>query len=157
MSNPTQNPVNPAEKTSDPVSAIYVLYDQECPLCTFQMKLLTWLDWRHQLILLPLADPRAGEMVPELTREQLLEAIHCIAPDGKVHRGARCLRYIGMRLPLLIPMGIVLHIPGIIWIAEKVYMMISRNRHLLSKLFGCKEACAILPSKKKGRSSSEKL
>jgi len=26
-----------------------VLYDSDCPLCTFQMKLLTWLDWFNQV------------------------------------------------------------------------------------------------------------
>jgi hypothetical protein len=28
-------------------------------------------------------------------------------------------------------------------------MWISRNRHLLSRLFGCKQACAILPARKR--------
>jgi len=43
----------------------------------------------------------------------------------------------------------VLWFPGVIWIAEKIYMWISRNRLLLSRLFGCKEACAILPARRR--------
>jgi predicted DCC family thiol-disulfide oxidoreductase YuxK len=34
-------------------------------------------------------------------------------------------------------------------VAEIVYQWVSRNRHLLSKVFGCKDACALLPAKKR--------
>jgi predicted DCC family thiol-disulfide oxidoreductase YuxK len=124
-----------------------VLYDDQCPLCTFQMKLLSWLDWRNSLALLPLSDPKAAEIAPQLNREDLLEAIHCVTPEGKIHRGARALRFVGMRLPLMIPLALFLWIPGVIWIAEIAYQWISRHRLVLSRLFGCKDACAILPKR----------
>ena len=126
-----------------------VLYDSDCSLCTFQMKLLTWLDWCNALSLLPISDPSAAEMVPQLTREELLEAIHCVSRQGHLYRAARCLRFVGMRLPLLIPLALILWIPGVIGLAEKAYARLSRNRHLLSRVFGCKEACAILPARRR--------
>jgi hypothetical protein len=126
-----------------------VLYDGECPLCIFQMRVLTWLDWFDKLALIPLTDPRAQQAAPQLDREQLLEAMHCVAKDGRIYRGARCIRFVGMRLPLLVPVAIFLWVPGVIWIAEKVYALISRNRRTLSRLFGCKEACSILPARKR--------
>jgi predicted DCC family thiol-disulfide oxidoreductase YuxK len=95
-----------------------VLYDDECPLCAFQMKVLTWLDWFHVITLLPLSDPAARVAAPLLTREDMLEAIHCVTPAGRIYRGARCLRFLGLRMPLLIPVGLFLWIPGI-WIAEE--------------------------------------
>jgi predicted DCC family thiol-disulfide oxidoreductase YuxK len=127
----------------------FVLYDSECPLCTFQMKLLTWLDWGSRLELIPISDPRAAALAPNVTRDELLEAIHCVSTDGRIYRGARALRFVGLRMPLLVPLALFLWIPGVIWVAEKVYMWISRNRHLLSRLFGCKQACAILPARKR--------
>jgi predicted DCC family thiol-disulfide oxidoreductase YuxK len=126
-----------------------VLYDDECPLCTFQMKVLTWLDWFHVMTLLPLSDPAARLAAPLLTREDLLEAIHCVTPTGRIYRGARCFRFLGLRMPLLVPAGLLLWIPGVIWIAERINVWISRNRYLLSRWFGCKEACAILPARKR--------
>ena len=126
-----------------------VLFDSECSLCTFQMKLLTWLDWCEVVRLVPIADPEASRIAPTLTREALLEAIHCVATDGAIHRGARCIRFVGLRMPLLVPVALVLWIPGVIWIAERIYMWVSRNRHLLSRLFGCKDACAILPARRR--------
>lgn len=122
-----------------------VLYDDGCSLCTFQMRMLTWLDWFHSLSLVPVSSPKVSKIAPSLTNEQLMEAIHCVTPEGQIHRGARCIRHLGMRLPILIPLGLILWIPGIIWIAERVYMWVSRNRQLLSRVFGCKGACAILP------------
>jgi predicted DCC family thiol-disulfide oxidoreductase YuxK len=128
-----------------------VLYDDECPLCTFQMRLLTWLDWFGVLSLVPLSSDRAGEAAPQLTREDLQEAIHCVTPDGQIHRGARCIRFVGLRLPLLVPVALFLWIPGVIQVAEIVYRWVSRNRHLLSRLFGCKEACRILPARRRAQ------
>ena len=124
-----------------------VLYDDECPLCTFQMRLLTWLDWFNALALVPVSNARVGQIAPSLTREDLLAAIHCISMKGRIHRGARCLRFAGMRLPLLVPLALFLWIPGVIQIAERVYAWVSGNRMLLSRWFGCKEACAILPKR----------
>jgi predicted DCC family thiol-disulfide oxidoreductase YuxK len=135
-----------------PQAKNFVLYDAECPLCTFQMKLLTWLDWFNQIELIPISDPRANTLAPQLSREQLLEAIHCVAVTGRIYRGARAIRFLGLRMPLLVPVALFLWLPGVIWVAEKIYMWISRNRHLLSKLFGCKQACALMPTRKRSGS-----
>lgn len=130
-------------------AANIVLYDDQCPMCTFQMRVLTWLDWFNITTLLPMSNPRVAEIAPNFTRAALQAEIHCVTPDGRTYRGARCIRYIGMRMPLLIPIALVLWIPGVIWVAEKIYARVSRNRYVLSKLFGCKEACAILPERKR--------
>ena len=126
-----------------------VLFDDECSMCTFQMKVLSWLDWRNVLALVPLSDPQAHTIAPQLKPEDLQEAIHCVTPQGRVYRGARAIRFLGLRLPLLVPLALFMWIPGVIWIAEIVYARISRNRTLLSRVFGCKDACAILPARKR--------
>ena len=126
-----------------------VLYDDGCPMCTFQMKVLSWLDWFDVLAITPLSDPRAQKIAPTLTREDLLEAIHCVTPRGRIHRGARAVRFVGLRLPLLVPVAVFLWIPGVIFVAEIIYQWVSRNRLLLSRVFGCKEACAVMPAKKR--------
>src|SRR5258708_7491951 len=126
-----------------------VLYDDECPMCTFQMKVLSWLDWGDVFGLTPLSDPHAKEIAPMLTREDLQEAIHCVTPERRIYRGARAIRFVGMRLPLLVPVALFLWIPGVILVAEIVYRWVSKNRLLLSRVFGCKDACAILPKRKR--------
>ena len=124
-----------------------VLYDNDCSLCTFQIKLLGWMDWSNRIALVPLADPVVTVIAASLTPEALREAIHCVTPSGRIYRGARAIRGIGMRVPLLWLLALFLWIPGVIFIAEIVYQWISRNRYVLSRVFGCKDACAILPSR----------
>jgi len=131
------------------MSQYTVLYDGDCPMCVFQMKALSWLDWFGVLALIPLSDPRAQEIAPQLTREDLQEAIHCVTPQGRIYRGARAIRFMSLRLPLVVPLALFLWIPGVILIAEIVYKWVSRNRLILSRVFGCKDACAILPAKKR--------
>ncbi len=132
-----------------------VLYDGDCPMCVFQMRLLTWLDWFHVIELLPIAKARKDGLAPGIAREDLLEAIHCLTRDGRIYRGARCLRFVGLRMPLLAPLSLFLWLPGVIWVAEIVYGVISRNRHLLSRWFGCRGACTIMPERRPGRKPGE--
>lgn len=132
-----------------------VLYDGDCSLCTFQMRVITWLDWFNTVSLVPIADPRAQEIAPRLTRTDLHEAIHCVAKDNRIYRGARCIRFIGLRMPLAFLVSLVLWVPGVIFVAEFFYRWVSRNRYLLSRMFGCKEACAIMPARK--RSNEQQL
>ncbi len=125
-----------------------LLFDSDCPLCTFQSRSLAWMDWLGKVEMVPLKDPRTAEIAPDITREDLQEAIHCITPENEIHRGARAIRFLAMRIPLLLPVGLFLWIPGVIWIAEKVYAFVSKHRLFFSKIFGCKGACAIMPEKK---------
>ncbi|HET6408830.1 MAG TPA: DUF393 domain-containing protein [Chthoniobacteraceae bacterium] len=126
-----------------------VLYDDECPLCVFQMKLLTWLDWLNVAALVPLSSDRAKEAAPQLDRETLRSAMHAVTSGGHIHRGARCIRFLSLRMPLLVPLGLLLWVPGVIWIAEHFYNLVANNRLILSRLFGCKDACAIMPARKR--------
>jgi len=126
-----------------------VLYDDGCPLCTFQMKMLTWLDWRGVLSMVPLSRGRLVPAVAHIDRAALIEAIHCVTRKGIIHRGARAIRFMSLRLPLAIPAALILYIPGVIWLAERAYAGVSRNRHLLSRFFGCKEACSLLPTRER--------
>ena len=142
---------------SDRTATHIVLYDGDCPMCAFQMRVLTWLAWFNTVSLVPIADPRAQAVAPTLTREDLLEAIHCVTAEGRIHRGARCIRFVGMRMPLLVILALILWIPGVIWVAEKIYAWVSRNRHLLSRLFGCKEACTLLPARQREHEAEIKV
>jgi len=119
-----------------------VLYDDTCPLCVSQVRWLTRLDWFRAVSFLPISDARAGAVAPGIPRAELLAAIHCVAGNGTVCRGARCFRFLAMRLPLLVPVGALLWIPGMIQLAETIYRWISRNRYRLSRWFGCKDSCA---------------
>ena len=124
-----------------------VLFDDKCPMCTFQSRVLSRLDFGARLEMVPISDSRVAQLAPSLSREDLLEAMHVITRRGEIYRGARAIRFISGRLPLLWPLWLLLWIPGVIFISESVYRIVSRNRQLLSRMFGCKGACKILPEK----------
>lgn len=126
-----------------------VLYDDRCPLCTFQMRLLTWVDWFDTVGLMPMSHEQVRRIAPGLTEEQLAAAIHCVTPQGRVYRGARALRHVGIRMPLMFPVALLMWIPGVIQLAEVVYNFISRRRYVLSRLFGCRQACSVMPARKR--------
>ena len=107
------------------------------------MRVLTRLDWRGVIRLLPISDPGCREVAPSVDRAQLLEAIHCVTPEGTIHRGARAIRRLSLRIPLLFPLGLLLWFPGVIWIADRVYAWVARNRHSLSKYFGSSGSCKL--------------
>jgi predicted DCC family thiol-disulfide oxidoreductase YuxK len=56
-----------------------VLYDGDCMFCTFQSRVITWLDWFHAIRLVPIADPSVAEIAPGIAREDLHEAMHCVS------------------------------------------------------------------------------
>ena len=144
-----RSPVVHATEAPVPSNRLAVIYDDACPMCTFQMRLLTWLDLGHRLTFMPQSSPEVALRVPLLKREALAAAMHALTPQGKVHRGARALRYLSARVVLLWPLSVLLWFPGVIFIAEVVYRFVSRHRQVLSKMFGCKGACKVLPERQR--------
>lgn len=126
-----------------------VLYDGDCPMCIVQMRLFQRLDWLGALEPLPLSDSRAAAAAPGVTPGELAGAIHCVSPRGKIYRGARCVRFLCLRIPLAVPLALFLWIPGVIFVAERVYARVSRHRLAVSRLFGCKDSCVPPPSRRK--------
>lgn len=118
-------------------------------MCTFQMFSIRALDWLKKVELVPVKDERTQKIAPGITRHDLLEAIHCVTPEGNIHRGARAIRFLGFRIPVLLPIGLFLWIPGVIYIAEIFYKFVADRRQFFSKIFGCKGACAIFPDEEK--------
>ncbi|MBI1839622.1 MAG: DUF393 domain-containing protein [Verrucomicrobia bacterium] len=122
-----------------------VIYDDRCSFCVFQMRALTWLDWFNRVSLVPASHPDVPQYTPGILPAAFQEAIHCVTPDGRVYRGARAIRFLCARMPLAWILALILWIPGVIWIAERVYRWVSRNRYVLSRFFGCGGACAVMP------------
>src|SRR5438046_7731599 len=83
-----------------------VLYDDQCPMCTFQMRALSWVDWFNVTTLLPMSDSRVEEVAPDLRQEDVSAAIHCVARNGRVCRGAGWLRYVGLVMDLFFRMAL---------------------------------------------------
>jgi predicted DCC family thiol-disulfide oxidoreductase YuxK len=106
-----------------------VIYDDGCAFCVRQMRRLQRWDWLGRFRLVPRSSPEARE--PGLPPEALERALHCVTADGRVLRGARALRFVGLRLPLTAPLAALLWLPGALALAERAYAWVSRHRHTL--------------------------
>lgn len=131
-----------------------LLYDDQCHLCTIAMKLMTWMDWFNRISLLPISNPKAAALAVGVSHNDLMTAIHCVTADGRVLRGARALRFAGMRMVLTLPMSLILWLPGMIMVAERGYMLFASNRYVVSRLLGCEGVCAVVPTRQR---ANEKL
>lgn len=120
-------------------SVHHVIYDDSCGFCVRQMWLLRRLDWLGRFRLVTRSSPEARRL--GLSPEALLQAVHCVTADGRVFRGARCLRFVGLRVPLLALLAALLWVPGMLELAERAYAWVSRNRHRLGGTAGPASTC----------------
>lgn len=116
-----------------------IFYDDACAFCTWQMRRLHRLDWRGRFRFVPRSAAEAREA--GLSPAALETAIHCVTADGRVLRGAECLRFVGCRLPLLAPLAALLWLPGALPLAERVYAGISRRRYRWGRGAGATAVC----------------
>jgi len=96
------------------------------------MRLLRRFDWLGCFTLVPITQA-FGHSLPEALRgKDLQAALHVLTADGRVYSGARAVRFIGLRLPLMTLPALALYIPGMLSLASVVYRWVSANRHSLS-------------------------
>ncbi len=117
-------------------------------MCTTQMQLIGRLDWFDRIDRKPLQQADSEGLDAAVTRQQLQEEIHFFSHKGSVHRGARAFRQLGFRIPLLLPLGLILSIPGIFYVADPIYTFVAKRRLKFSKLLGCQGSCDISFDKK---------
>jgi len=124
-----------------------VLYDGDCPLCQRSVKYLRRLDWLDRLVFQNARDtahlpPSAVPLDPQ----RLIEEMHVVTPDRRVApSGFRAFRWMAWRLPLLVPVAPLLHLPGVPWVGNRVYRWVAKNR---LDLVPCHDGACRIPLKK---------
>ncbi len=108
-----------------------LIYDGDCDFCRRQVRWIQRHDKQGLIAPVPF-------QVAELDRYGVgpvaaEEAMHLVAPSGTVWRGAAAAREVLRLLPRLRLLVWVFHIPGAMFVAERVYRWVARRRHR----FGC--------------------
>ena len=116
-----------------------LIFDGECRICHRSVRWIRRRKGGERIEAIPYQDPRVPERFPHLSRDALEEAMHLVSPDGEVHVGARAGEEVLRRLPRWRPSALLFRIPGVRWLAERVYGWVAGNRHRL----GCGEHCAL--------------
>ncbi len=106
-----------------------VIFDGECGFCRRWIRLGKKLDWFKKIDWRARLDPDTPSEFPQVSKEESLNRIVSIRPDGKTYGGFRAMRDIMLRLPVSFLPALFLYLPGAAWVGEPVYQWVSKNRH----------------------------
>ncbi|HCA49167.1 MAG TPA: DUF393 domain-containing protein [Planctomycetaceae bacterium] len=109
-----------------------VIYDGQCSFCTKQVTKLHRWDGKNRLSFISLHDDFVAEHYPDLSHDEMMQAMYIVDQKGRRHRGAAALRVISRRLPRLWPLAILLHIPLTLPLWQWGYRQVARRRYRLS-------------------------
>jgi len=113
---------------------LYVLYDQECVLCTGTVERLRTMPVRAELRYVPLQELESDSPpdVPGrsgLRMEQLYEKLHVVDGTGRAFAGADAIVRIMRTMPMLRWLAWCYAIPGARTIADRLYRYVARRRY----------------------------
>jgi predicted DCC family thiol-disulfide oxidoreductase YuxK len=98
-----------------------VLYDGACPRCRSSMAALTAADPDQVIEPIDLTAVDVRSIHPALALEECLRSMHTVSSEGQVTAGFDAMRAIARRLPLLWPLALIGHLPGVAWTGRRVY------------------------------------
>ena len=108
---------------------LVVFYDGACSLCRASIAPVQRLDALHRIEFLDLQDPAAQKRFPEIDRELAMRRMQAVDARGRISSGVEAWARIGLRLPGWRYLSWTLLVPGIRWLAAKLYSWIARNRY----------------------------
>lgn len=114
-------------------AADVVIYDGHCKFCTGQVKNLARWDGKGRLAFLSLHDAEVAKRYPDLTYEQMMEAMVVVDRKGRRHHGAAAFRYLTTRLPRLYILAPLMHIPFSMPLWRWGYKQVARRRYRMGK------------------------
>ena len=113
------------------------LYDGKCLICQSSCETMRALDWLGRIEFVDLHESGLWRgRYPQLRIEQLMGEIHVLDQQGKLYSGFSGTRRMLKEVPLGIPAWLLLQLPGMEGIGQRVYSAIARRRYRINKLFG---------------------
>lgn len=106
-----------------------VLYDGNCSLCRASVARVQRFDRGLRVEFLDLHEPSAQKRFPQVDREVAMRWMQAVDVQGRITSGADAWARIGMLLPGWNLLAWLLFIPGIRWIAARIYAWVARNRY----------------------------
>jgi predicted DCC family thiol-disulfide oxidoreductase YuxK len=106
-----------------------VLYDGACSLCRASIARVRRFDARQRIAFLDVHDPSVKERFPQVDREVALRWMQAVDANGQVSSGADAWARMGLLLPGWKLAAWMLLVPGVHWIATRIYHWVARNRY----------------------------
>jgi predicted DCC family thiol-disulfide oxidoreductase YuxK len=120
-----------------------VLYDGSCTFCTTSAARVAHFDRRRQIELLDLHEPSVSQRFPQVDRDIAMRWMQAVDSRGQVFSGVDAWARIGQLLPGWNLVAWLLRVPGIHWLAAKIYGWIARNRYRWNRQLCADGSCAL--------------
>lgn len=106
-------------------------YDEECPLCNRTKIILNYLDFFNAIEFKGVQTYGFSNLLfKNINEDELLDNIYSISDKGTIYSGIDTYKVAFKKIPLLLPIGILLCIPGIYHIGKLIYEKIAKNRYV---------------------------
>jgi predicted DCC family thiol-disulfide oxidoreductase YuxK len=124
-----------------------LLFDGHCRFCTEQSRRLLRLARPGAIEARSFHDPGALEPFPGVTHDMCMEAMHLVAPDGRVFRGAEAAARALATRRWLAPFAFAYYLPIVRQASDAVYAAIAARRYRIAgravERGECTDACAV--------------
>ena len=122
------------------IMKLTMLMDSQCPLCAAEVGMLTAADVGNRLRFQDIHAPDFSTKYPELDWQDCYDTLHVLSDNGDVIKGldATCAVWnaVGKHRWLNL-----LRLPGIGWVADRMYRLFANNRSLISRIIMGKSDC----------------
>lgn len=121
-------------------SQSYVLvFDGKCDMCRRSVDWISRRDGQGVIEALPYQDPSVSDRFPEIPYRAFERAIQFVRPEGASLEGARAVEEILRVIPHTRWMAPFFYVPGVRWLAQRIYRIVAGNR----RRFGCGDHCSL--------------
>ena len=106
-----------------------LIYDAECRLCVSSKEWIEKWDRRRRITFLPFQTTEAKVLLPELVEMTCMDAMRFVGPDGSISSGVDAFRKMLPFLPMGGVVSALFYLPGVSWLARKIYGHVAENRY----------------------------
>ncbi|HKV23692.1 MAG TPA: DUF393 domain-containing protein [Candidatus Acidoferrum sp.] len=125
------------------MASLTVLYDGACALCRASVARVRHMDPHSRIELLDLHDASVPARFPQINKEEAMRLMQAVDSAGRVYSGADAWARIGLSLPGWKLLAWLLLVPGIHFLAARVYGWIARNRYRWNRELCADGTCAL--------------
>jgi predicted DCC family thiol-disulfide oxidoreductase YuxK len=111
------------------MAELTILYDGACNLCRASVAKLRRMDAHSHVETLDLHDPTVAGRFPQVNRDEAMLLMQAVDQRGRVYSGADAWARVLSALPGWKLIAWLLFVPGIHFLAQRVYSWVARNRY----------------------------
>jgi predicted DCC family thiol-disulfide oxidoreductase YuxK len=108
-----------------------LFYDGACRFCVASMERIRGLDWRGALEYVNFRGPGATAAYAGFDAARAEKELLLQTPAGEWLGGFEAFRWMAGRIPALMPLAPVMHVPGMGWLGQRAYGWVADHRYLI--------------------------